>query len=123
MPPNPKGSNRAQKPYSTRQGAGTAMLPAVRFAGRQYFNFNTYELINDGMVEVKSVARRDGFVCPRNGKLRHMGTSTRVGGCGTRCECMNCLATPRKYENPLATVETCPCIRCQRRRASPKGKH
>jgi len=113
MPPKQKGSRAERGRTSNRQGAGTSVLRAIRFHGRQYFNGRTFELINDGVVEVQSVARRDGFICRRNGKLRHIDA-----GCGQGCTCINCLAAPRKYEPAPATVETCPCIRCERRRAS-----
>lgn len=108
MPPNRKRSRAAQGRTSTRQGAGTAMLPVIRMHGRQHFDARSGDVVNTGTVEIMGDVRSEAFVC--DGKLRHI-----KHGCGTGCTCIDCRATPRKYEMAHETIETCKCIRCRRR--------
>ena len=100
-----------QKLSLTGREARPSMLPVLRLQGTHHFDARSGVLISTGTVEIRADVRSEGFVC--DGKLRHLKR-----GCGKGCACITCLAEPRRDGPPLAKVETCPCVRCQRRRAS-----
>ena len=109
MPSPPR--RRSIRETSPRRDAGSSMLPVIRMQERRHFDAHSGELVNAGTVEIMANVRSEAFVC--GGKIRHIKR-----GCGRNCACITCLATPRRDGMPtLATVETCPCIWCQRRRA------
>ncbi|WMT73938.1 hypothetical protein [Bradyrhizobium sp. Ash2021] len=87
--------------------------PSIRLTRRHYFDTRDGSLITKGLVEVQlDVRGSTGFVCPRDGGLRHVKR-----GCGRGCICLQCDAAPRRDgKPPKATVATCSCILCRQRR-------
>ncbi|SHG16008.1 hypothetical protein [Bradyrhizobium erythrophlei] len=87
--------------------------PAIRMVRRHYFDANNGSLISDGVVEVcRDVRLGEGFVCKRDKRLYPIKR-----GCGRDCACLQCDAEPRRDSRPpKATVQTCPCVKCQLRR-------
>jgi len=103
----------AARNEKTGRDARPSMLPAVlRLQGRHHFDAHRGVLISTGTVEIRADVRNAGFVC--GGVLRHI-----KHGCGVGCVCVGCKAVPRRDGTPAAaTIETCMCVRCQRRRAA-----
>lgn len=111
--PRSKGAERATK---TRRDVGSSVLfarPSIRFQGRQVFDAASGSLLSEGLAEIRlDVRNGEGFVCPHTGALRHTKR-----GCGHACACVTCNAEPRRDGIPaVATIDTCNCIKCRRRR-------
>jgi hypothetical protein len=111
--PRSKGAERATKTGRDVRGSVLFARPSIRFQGRQVFDASSGSLVSEGLAEIRlDVRNGEGFVCPHTGALRPVRH-----GCGRGCACLQCDAEPRRDGRPAkATVATCGCILCQRRR-------
>lgn len=107
--PSPKSAG-CPKP---RRDAGPLALPHVRRQGlKRHFDLKSGAPMNHGLVEVRDRVQHSHFVCPNDGHLRDARR-----GCGPGCACVTCEAAPRRDgKPPTATIKTCKCNRCRRRR-------
>lgn len=83
-------------------------------AGRR-FDADSGVIVDSFPRAITGTVRGEKFLC--GGKLRDLNR-----GCGKGCPCITCQAVPpNRHEPAPATIESCPCIRCRRRRAPRVG--
>lgn len=83
-----------------------------RQGGERMFDARSGAVLSRGRVEVLGNVRSEGFICPRDGKLRHIKR-----GCGKGCPCITCQAESRRDGKPPTEArKDCKCVRCERHR-------